>query len=405
MINRRTITSIILTGILVLLSSCSSPEGKPQDVSEKVSRRDMENGHIKMELMEKVTVDAEVTPYSKYEEGLSIYYLEPSIDNHGKSDIKKYQKKPVLFNQDMEKIISLIEQDSKCVFDLSKLKLEVYEQDLLFSIPNKAGNGEKSSINGSWALNSDGQFAGTEFYFESLGIDGDPYTQIGRIALDDIPMYEEKDFEFADCSVAAKKMRAFAEQVTGRKISEEMYCVPVTEKVYDTVMDIQQMNKEEQPYPGEYYVFVMYFDIDGLPWKLVNYTMREKNGMKLADDVLVSEGDLFGRNEWPLVVAYNADGIMGLELDSFFKISKPYKERQKVCAPDEILEKVKAYFQDILLKEPVTVYEISLAYDSYFTEPEDGLIENVVRPFWLVRYWDGKKTVQLVFDAFTGKYY
>ena len=63
-----------------------------------------------------------------------------------------------------------------------------------------------------------------------------------------------------------------------------------------------------------------------------------------------------------------------ISLDSFFKVSKPYSERQKVCTPGEILDQVKAYFQDILLKVPVTIYEISLAYDSYFTDPEDGLI-------------------------------
>ena len=74
MINRRTIFSIILTGILVLLPSCSSPEGEPQDISGEISQKDMENGHIKIELMEKVSVDAKVTPYRKYQNGLRTYY-------------------------------------------------------------------------------------------------------------------------------------------------------------------------------------------------------------------------------------------------------------------------------------------------------------------------------------------
>jgi len=402
MTSRGTITGIILTGVLVLLTSCSSPKGEPQDVSKKISQSDLENGHIKMKLMEKVSVDAKVTSYSKYKDGLSTYYFEPSIDNHGKSDLKKYKKKPVLFNQDMEKVTRLIEQYSKGTFDSSKKEMKVLEHDLLFSIPYTAVGGEKKGVYCSWALNDDGQFAGTEFYFQSASID-EHYTQIGKNALNDTPMYEEKDFEFADCHTVAEEMRAFVEQTTGRKVSEEMYCVPVTEEIYNTVMEIQEMDKEGQPYPGEYYIFVMYFDIDGLPWKMVNYAMPEKNGMKLADDVRVSEGELLSRNEWPLVVAYNADGIMGLELDSFFKISKPYKEKEKVCTPEDILEQVKNYFQNTLIKEPVTIYEISLAYDSYFTDPGAELIENIVRPFWLVRYWDGEKTVQLVFDAYSGK--
>lgn len=404
MINRRTILSIVLTGILVLLPSCSSPEGEPQDISGEISQKDMENGHIKMELMEKVSVDAKVTPYRKYQNGLRTYYLEPSIDNHGKSDLKEYKKKAVLFNQEAEKITGLIERHSKGAFDISKRKLKVYDgQDVVMSIPYKADNGEKKHATCSWVLNDNGQFAGTDFYFEADGA-SDTYTQIGVIALDDAPMYGEKDFGFADCGTAAEEMRAFVEQVTGRKVSEEMYRIPVTEEVYNAVTDRQEIDRGKTPYPGEYYTFVMYFDVDGLPWKRVRYTMREKNGMKLADDVRLFEGELWSRNEWPLVVAYNKDGIMELLLDSFFKVSKPYSERQKVCTPEEILKQVKAYFQDILLKVPVTIYEISLAYDGYFTDPEDGLIENVVRPFWIVRYWDGKKTTQLVFDAYNGKY-
>ncbi len=405
MINRRTIFSIILTGILVLLPSCSSPEGEPQDISGEISQKDMENGHIKIELMEKVSVDAKVTPYRKYQNGLRTYYLEPSIDNHGKSDLKEYKKKAVLFNQEAEKITGLIERHSKGAFDISKRKLKVRDdgQGALLSIPYKADNGEKKIVRCSWALDDNGQFAGTEFYFEADGAE-DPYTQIGEIALDDAPMYGAKDFGFADCSTAAEEMRAFVEQVTGRRVSEEMYRIPMTEEVYNAVTDRQEIDRGKTPYPGEYYTFVMYFDVDGLPWKRVKDGIREKNGMKLAEDILLSQGDLFCKNEWPLIVAYNKDGIMELVLDSFFKVSKPYSERQKVCTPGEILDQVKAYFQDILLKVPVTIYEISLAYDSYFTDPEDGLIENVVRPFWIVRYWDGKKTTQLVFDAYNGKY-
>ena len=373
MINRRTIFSIILTGILVLLPSCSSPEGEPQDISGEISQKDMENGHIKIELMEKVSVDAKVTPYRKYQNGLRTYYLEPSIDNHGKSDLKEYKKKAVLFNQEAEKITGLIERHSKGAFDISKRKLKVRDdgQGALLSIPYKADNGEKKIVRCSWALDDNGQFAGTEFYFEADGAE-DPYTQIGEIALDDAPMYGAKDFGFADCSTAAEEMRAFVEQVTGRRVSEEMYRIPMTEEVYNAVTDRQEIDRGKTPYPGE--------------------------------DILLSQGDLFCKNEWPLIVAYNKDGIMELVLDSFFKVSKPYSERQKVCTPGEILDQVKAYFQDILLKVPVTIYEISLAYDSYFTDPEDGLIENVVRPFWIVRYWDGKKTTQLVFDAYNGKY-
>ncbi len=404
MISRRTIISIIITGFLVLLVSCNgSPKGESQDTLKKVSQRDLENGHIKIELMEKVMVDAEVTPYSKYKNGLCIYYFEPSIDNYGKSDLKEYKKNPIIFNQDIEKVTGMIEKYSKGRFLISKNKINVIKEDLELSLPFTDDDGGQWNLYSSWHLNNTGQFAGTEFYFEPANTD-EKYAQIGKGVLNDVPMYEDRDFEFAKCSMVAKDMRIFAEYMTGRKISETMYCVPVTEKLYNTVTDVQQIDREKIPYPGEYYTFIMYYDIDGLPWKSVNHTMAEKNGMKLADDVAVYEGELYSRNEWPLVVTYNADGIMSLELDSFFKIGKPYKEKEQVCTPEKILEQVENYFQETLLEAPITIYEISLAYDSYFTDPEDGLIENIVRPFWLVRYWDGKKTVQLVFDAYSGKY-
>lgn len=72
--------------------------------------------------------------------------------------------------------------------------------------------------------------------------------------------------------------------------------------------------------------------------------------------------------------------------------------------PNDIIEQIEAYFQNVLLKQPVTIYEISLVYDGYFTDPRDGIIENVIRPFWIVKYWDGEKALKLVFDAYTGKF-
>ncbi len=403
MINKRTIVEMVLASVLIFMTSCSSPKKESNGISSKVSQIDIENGHLKMELMEKVSVDAEITPYSKYKDGVNMYYFEPFLDNYGKSDLNEYKNRPVLFNQDIKEITKLIQEYSDGTFYTLKNDIKIIKQDLELSIPFMADDGEKRNLYGIWYLNEDGQFVGTEVYFKSAKTD-EKYAQIGKSILDDVPGYEEKNFEFADHNTISNEIRTLVERITGRKISEKMYCVPVTEKLYNAVTDVQEIDRDKMPYPGEYYTFIMYYDIDGLPWKLINFSMKESKGVNLADDVKVFDGELISKNEWPLVVTYNADGIMSLELDSFFKIGKPYKEKEQVCTPEKILEQVEIYFQETLLEVPVTIYEISLAYDSYFTDPKDGLIENVVRPFWLVRYWDGKKTVQLVFDAYSGKY-
>ena len=79
--SRRTIISLMsIAGLLVLLASCSSPKEEPQDTLRKISQRDLQLGHIKVELLEKVSVDADVTPYSKYKDGLNAYYLETSFE-------------------------------------------------------------------------------------------------------------------------------------------------------------------------------------------------------------------------------------------------------------------------------------------------------------------------------------
>ncbi|RKI25241.1 hypothetical protein D7V82_13565 [bacterium 1xD8-6] len=402
--SRRTIISLMLiAGLLVLLASCSSPKEEPQDTLRKISQRDLQLGHIKVELLEKVSVDADVTPYSKYKDGLNAYYLETSFDNHGESNIKKYKKKPIIFNQDMATVTNLVEKYTKGKFSASKSKINVLENDLQLFVPyvNKAEkNGE---IYSSWSLNSKRQFAGTQFHFLSSE-ESSSYAELGTHILRNIPMYKKENLEFINYNTIIQQMQALAEQITGRKISDEIYCIPITEELYKQVTKILNMEQDELPYLGEYYILIMYFDIDGLPWKLINYAMPEKNGMKLSDDVIVNEGELYSKNEWPLVVAYNVDGIIDLQLDSFFMLGEPYIEKKKVCTLQKVLEQTRGYFQDLLLENSITVYDISLAYDSYFTDSNDGLIENVVRPFWTVKYWNGEKAYQLVFDAYSGKY-
>ena len=400
---RRTIVGTILIGILVLLASCGSPKGEPQDVLEKVSQKDLEKGHIKLQLMEKVSIDARVTPYEKYKNGLNIYYMEPYVENKDGLSITEFIRNPILFHQDMNQVTELIEKHSRGKFYMSKRKTKDLEDKIQLLIPFKCQSGKEMNINCWWDINDKGQVVGTDFNFCPFGII-DEYTKVGKGVFNSAPLYEERDFKFADGDTVAKEMRSLAEQITGRKISEDMYCVPISQELYDAVMDAQGEDKEELPYPGEYYIVIMYFDIDGFSWRFVNASMSQKNGMKLKDDVVVDNGELICKNEWPLVGIYSAEGVMGLELNSFLLPGKPYNEKQKVCRPNDIIEQIEAYFQNVLLKQPVTIYEISLVYDGYFTDPRDGIIENVIRPFWIVKYWDGEKALKLVFDAYTGKF-
>lgn len=399
---RRTIC-VILTGILVLLTSCSSPTGELQDASGevKITSQDLEQEHIKLKLLEKVSVDADITPYSKYKDGLSAYYLSPHTDNHKKTDIKAYRKNPVLFNQSAEKVKKLIEEFDGGKFSLEE-KVKVEKEWIKYVVSYRNASGEKKQMNCTFA-NDKGQFAGTEFYLEGVGCSGE-YSSIGKSTLKDDPFYKEESFSFAACDEVERKIRTLVEQITGRKLAEESYCIPITEERYHTVMKAEKEDEADFPYSGEYYVVLMHFDIDGFPWKQMDIPMMEENGMELSDDIVLQEGQLFAREEWRQVAAYNADGLISLELDSFWYQGATYKEKEKVCTVEDILERTKTYFEDVLLKEPVTIYNISIAYSSYFTEPEEGVIKNVVRPFWVVTYWDGEQGTKLVFDAYSGKY-
>ncbi len=52
----------------------------------------------------------------------------------------------------------------------------------------------------------------------------------------------------------------------------------------------------------------------------------------------------------------------------------------------------------------MTITEVRLVYAPYFTDPADGEMENVYRPFWKVTAYDESKedTALFVFDAVSG---
>lgn len=82
-----------------------------------------------------------------------------------------------------------------------------------------------------------------------------------------------------------------------------------------------------------------------------------------------------------------------------------YKDRQKVMAPDEILAKVRDYYEHELVTSPITVTELSLVYMGYFTDGSEGEIQATIAPFWTVDIKNDTDTNGrgFIFDAFTGE--
>ncbi|RKI19658.1 hypothetical protein D7V82_22810, partial [bacterium 1xD8-6] len=85
---------------VLLISGCQSEKKKKVDGTEKVTYRDSfteeekANGTAKFDLMENVTVNAEITPAEKYKDGLKKYYMKHFYETEDLKNVHDFIKNP-----------------------------------------------------------------------------------------------------------------------------------------------------------------------------------------------------------------------------------------------------------------------------------------------------------------------
>lgn len=391
----------LLFAVCMLSLTAACGEQKTGDLSEK----EMNQEHLELELMEKVTVDAEITPYDKYKAGLSSYYIESYYEGEEASgiDVESYMATPVIFRRDIEKVKGLIEENSNGRF--TDQEIEIGENGTLHVTALYSDTKEKW-INCWLGIEDDGRVTGTQFWFQVAdGNESNEETYAGKIMLVYYPEYDRTSLSFADADETGEMLRDLLETLTGSEYAEKYECIPVSKENYQALKETGNAGLEGS-LAEEYYTYIFYHQVDGFRWKYLNLSIEMTEDIVLSEDVAskVINGYLFPSDEWTQVVAYGAEGIRSLQLDAYVVPTEIYKEQEQVADVSEVLKQVEAYFDTILVASPITIYSMEICYSSWFSDAADGPLESIVSPMWVVQYWDGNSMKQLLFDAYTGKF-
>ena len=417
---------LLLAGSLVAVTGCSSDKEDKQEKTKKevekkeyydgeLSEEEMSTTHLSLELMDNVTVDADITSLEDYKEGLDSYFIQrPDAKKlgsdkkqiGGKGDIpKEYKKLRKMISDNMPETLNVKKEasdfrkkewltvavpfdDSEKIFsyrlDLDK-KNKPCEKTISVSRGYEAKEGEKVS------------------YYIS---DFDMATQFRLIDMD----FDKSDLAFGSQEDFAGKAREQVENITGRKMSDVYESAVVNQETYDLLTEAGLYTEENFiKCDADFYAYTFYNDINGFPWKddYSQWTLEE--GDKCADDVDADSDYAYPLHPGEQEISYGKDGMREIDLSYAAEISKVYKKNE-IMKMDDLLIKIGDYYaanrSDTLMKN--TIYEIKLCYLSALSDSKDGKIRNIVKPYWEVKIWqkhaDRLESIRLHFDVETGEY-
>lgn len=411
------LTMFFVSSIMLGLLSCSK-DNKTED-----KNIDIDAEHIQLDLSEKVHIDADITPYDRYKNGISSYYMDSYIDTVDKVDKEFLDENAKFFKQGMTEVLKLIESnmDGSFYWNEREIIYDEYYMEYEIKVPHIDTEGNERFFSYIWSVREDGNIGSPEVYLRNWIETADDKTvtegsgsehNLGVDVYDYVLESHGQDLTFAGATTTGEKYKAILEEIMGETISEDYICVAVNKENLAKVADItgNEIYKEIE-LDEEFYRCVFYRSIGGFSLKLLDCDMAWDGNGELASGVenQLWNDTLCARSEWPLVVDVDKNGIRFLELSAFTEVAGVYKENQKVIDIHELIEKVDEYFGVSYQVNEINIYNMELCYGAYFSDKEEGPIRNVAYPFWIVDYnIDGEQagmdTQRLVFDGYTGEY-
>lgn len=402
-------TAMIASGILISCSAEPSVQNNTQENIENttelestqeittilpLSDEQKAQDHITGYLAEHIVVDADLTPYESYSEGLNTYYIYTYQEAE---DAANYAENPTFFHQDLESFLSNLSVVLDTDFDQDNMMLDVSELMVCYEIPAIIKNSEQEkSLLFYFDLNSTKNVQRIVLYYSNTGMDAYDDRNNGAEMIAQNPLYNREYLEFADGAELGEQLKNLVEDLTGYELSDSYTCIPVTTE--NRAFSGQTINEE-------YYTYVYHWSVDGFPWRMLQLFKSDYGNAELADDVVVGEDGLGAANSWNVIVLCSKDGITYMEIPKYYCVGEQYQQHMAICDVNTVLESTKQYLENHLAGTTVaTVYNIELCYSSYFSDAADGPIQNIVMPFWVVRYWDGEWGRDLIYDGFTGEF-
>ena len=422
---KRRLLSMCLVATSLLLCACGGePQaqgGSGENYRTEFTEEELENGHASFQMEEKIAVDADITPRSSYENGLSSYYLEV-ISEPGSEDEENFVKNITFSSHSYDEWEKLLNSLQKGRLKDREFKLNRSN----YQLKNGKYRGENGRTYTVWAgWSGHGKKYGLDSNFNTAGATlvppkGENFELDNTILkiegnFRDYGDYNDLDF-LQDPDETAEKIRKFLEDFSGRKIHEQYKFVPAGQKNLER---LHELAEKENPFLSELMEndmdkrigeFIFYYDIDGLPFKDfgLNYFLQgDETACKLCYWNFSSQGTLVAISEHEQEVCVDEKGLLEMDISNYRKPGKVYKEKRTVTEPDKILEQIKTYYGRKLVLENVVITDMELAYTGYFSDASEGEVQPTITPVWVVTVYDeaGKTSrgKTFVYDALTGE--
>lgn len=228
--------------------------------------------------------------------------------------------------------------------------------------------------------------------------------------------YADGILEFGKSTDISPKCKKELGRIFPDKVAEKYDCIVVNHKNYNAV-NLQKRTSqtegtityEEGKPPYEYYQFVFYQRIKGLPCinlgagmslkkkeRVANAQEKEEKGQLVKNQ---DQWELYTMNAGGITVQYNAAGVDLFEANAWLKVGKSCGEAKPVREEKEILQMAENALQK---KTDIDMEGAELVYCPYFSIEKGKKIRDIVSPFWVVRYYEDGERKQIFYDAYTG---
>lgn len=416
-IKKRLLLYIIL--VMLLITGCKKTEiedennlkntggiseqgDEPEAESEKTLEEllgevDMEQSHINLKLSKNVMIDADITQYSQYKDGLNLYRINDITDeeNSEKGFVKALDD---FFGKDVT--ITIAEQE--------QLKKETKEEVDFTCVYDRL----------------------FQYYFESYKY-GDCLNSLSvyRIA---IPFYKNNyDKKFVD-GIIEKVLTEFSKEFL-IDVSDDYECIWVNSEYYAKTEDfikkiIPSQYSDVKPNlkdyfedetcqnKEEYYIVRLMQRKDGgieldnimeLPFKLSEFGVMETKGtgiLRKREDAYCVTID----ND--IRILFTADGsIRVIEIRHNANIEDTPFESVQVKNIQEMLSIIYDQYKYSIEKEDeVEIFNMELKYMGALHKDDAGNVITCIKPYWVIQFYDKRESYEssrqiIIYDAVTGK--
>lgn len=430
-----------------LKSAHQKEQEKPQgelDAYQKIelTEKEMDQSRFTMELRDDIKIDAKITPYHMYQEGIGTYY---NLNGNwwSRRNIISLEKKAkdatvedlTYFGKSVDQILAVLETagDRKPQAEKMNWKFNKKYGTHQISVPfTQKKKGKDAFLELRWDCMADKDdipyLNRKKLCCTSFNIRSDAGWQAKELVESQqynyIPYDAEKSLSFADTRETAEMLREMLTKLTGKAYSEDYHVIPIDSAYINSVKNVEksqgnQIESKASNMISPCYYYCFYQELEKLPIRNSSQSIMADREAKFAKNI---QKELESRNSSPssflttqidhhcasyVEIIYDSTGIIYLQVeDESAPAIEPCEGRQPVLNLADLMEPLYEYLDSIVSIE-TTVYEIRLGYIASFTDTDSGdePIQRLLAPVWIVKYdtqITGKHSETVFFDGYTG---